>query len=183
MTEPGRQWATFDTALGTFALVWSARGLVRVLLPERDAATLRARLARLHARPADGPAALAPLVTGLQAHAEGVETDYAGVVLDARGVGAFEMRVYTALRGVGWGATTTYGRLAALAGSPGAAREVGAALARNPWPVVAPCHRVLAAQGALGGFSAPGGTETKRRLLALEGVFAAGTPDLPGLFG
>jgi methylated-DNA-[protein]-cysteine S-methyltransferase len=77
--------------------------------------------------------------------------------------------VYQALRAVGAGRTVTYAELAALAGSPGAVRAVGQALARNPCPLVVPCHRVVAAGGA-GGFTAPGGLETKRWLLGLEGV-------------
>ena len=64
----------------------------------------------------------------------------------------------------------TYGEIARAVGDPGAARAVGAALGANPFPVIVPCHRVLAADGALHGFSAPGGITTKRRMLELEGA-------------
>jgi methylated-DNA-[protein]-cysteine S-methyltransferase len=87
-----------------------------------------------------------------------------------RGLDRFHSAIYRALAQVGYGETTTYGKLAAEAGFPSAARETGAALGRNPIPLVLPCHRVLAAGGALGGFSAPGGPATKEKLLALEGL-------------
>jgi len=94
----------------------------------------------------------------------------AGLDLDLEGVPPFHRRVYEALRGVPAGATVTYGELAALAGAPGASRAVGQAMAKNPVPILVPCHRVLAAGGAAGGFSAAGGLELKARLLELEGV-------------
>jgi methylated-DNA-[protein]-cysteine S-methyltransferase len=91
--------------------------------------------------------------------------------------------IYAVLRTVPFGRTTTYGELAEQAGHPGAARAVGVAMARNPWPIVVPCHRVLAKHGMLGGFSAPGGVLTKRRLLELEGAKVdSAMPTLPGLF-
>ena len=71
---------------------------------------------------------------------------------------------------VGHGRTVTYGQLAAMAGRPGAARAVGQALARNPWPLVVPCHRVLGADGSLTGFTNPAGLNLKQDLLAMEGV-------------
>ncbi|MBP7002344.1 MAG: methylated-DNA--[protein]-cysteine S-methyltransferase [Amaricoccus sp.] len=135
------------------------------------------------ARPAPPPPDAAAAIAGIVAHVAGAPADFDGLSLDEAGVEPFERQVYAALRRVARGETTTYGALAAAVGAPGAAREVGAAMGRNPWPIVVPCHRVLAAEGRLGGFSAPGGAETKRRLLALEGVHPGGTPDLPGLFG
>ena len=75
------------------------------------------------------------------------------------------------VRGLGWGETTTYGAVArALGAGPEGAREVGQAMGRNPLPLIVPCHRVLAAGGRPGGFSAPGGTEAKLRMLAIEGI-------------
>jgi methylated-DNA-[protein]-cysteine S-methyltransferase len=170
------------TALGPIGLAWSAAGLVRVRLPERDPEASARRLARL--RPlAAPPAAVAVVAERLAAWAQGAAPDFGEAQLDTGGLDDFEARVYARLRRVPWGATTTYGALAAAAGAPGAAREVGRAMARNPWPVVVPCHRVLAAEGRLGGFSGYGGALTKARLLALEGVAVGGTPALPGLFG
>lgn len=96
------------------------------------------------------------------------DDDLASVALDCDGVPEFDRRVYALARAVRPGATTTYGALAALAGDAGAARAVGLAMARNPFPIVVPCHRVLGASGALVGFSAHGGLDTKRRLLAIE---------------
>ena len=82
------------------------------------------------------------------------------------------------MRAVAWGETVTYGELAKRAGTPGTAQDVGVAMARNPVPLIIPCHRVLAAGGKIGGFSAPGRTETKERMLALEGVFINNQPRL-----
>ncbi|WP_290737044.1 methylated-DNA--[protein]-cysteine S-methyltransferase [Amaricoccus sp.] len=172
----------FDTALGRCAVAWSGHGLRRVLLPDREGA-VRRRLERMGAGPAPPPPDVAAAIAAIVAHVAGAPAEFGGVLLDEAGVEPFERRVYAALRRVPRGVTTTYGALAEAVGAPGAAREVGVAMGRNPWPIVVPCHRVLAAEGRLGGFSAPGGAETKRRLLALEGVHPGGTPDLPGLFG
>ena len=95
--------------------------------------------------------------------------------LDLDGVPEFHRRVYDVARAIPPGETRSYGEVAAALGEPGAAQAVGRALGRNPVPIVVPCHRVLAADGRLHGFSAPGGIETKRRMLALEG---AGAPTL-----
>jgi methylated-DNA-[protein]-cysteine S-methyltransferase len=109
--------------------------------------------------------------------------DFIDIALDFAGIGDFEARAYIALRQTGWGEATSYGALAKVLGEPGAARAVGAAMGRNPWPLIVPCHRVLAASGRIGGFSAPGGTGTKRRMLQLErSNAAAAAPELPGLF-
>lgn len=97
----------------------------------------------------------------------------AGIELDFSLVGEFERRAYEFARTIEPGRTLTYGEIAAALGEPGAARAVGQAMGRNPWPIVVPCHRVLAADGSLGGFSAPGGSATKLRLLAIEGADAA----------
>jgi methylated-DNA-[protein]-cysteine S-methyltransferase len=105
--------------------------------------------------------------------------DLDAIVLDMRGIEGFERRVLEAAREIGPGSTATYGELAARVGAPGAAREVGQAMARNRFPIVVPCHRVLAAGGGFGGFSAPGGLESKARLLTIE---RAAVGDAPSLF-
>jgi methylated-DNA-[protein]-cysteine S-methyltransferase len=92
------------------------------------------------------------------------------VVLDERGIDPFRRAVFAATRAIGPGSTASYGEIARAIGAPGAARAVGAALGSNPFPIVVPCHRVLAADGALTGFSAPGGIVTKRRMLEIEGA-------------
>ena len=90
--------------------------------------------------------------------------------VDLSGVDDFRLAIYAAARKLQFGETTTYGELAVRAGHPGLARETGAALGSNPVPLVIPCHRILAAGGKIGGFSAPGGSATKEKMLKLEGV-------------
>ncbi|HEY2719759.1 MAG TPA: methylated-DNA--[protein]-cysteine S-methyltransferase [Solirubrobacteraceae bacterium] len=101
---------------------------------------------------------------------EGEPSDLRSIELDERGVDGFQRRVYGATREIEPGETASYGEIARAIGAPEAAREVGAALGRNPYPVIVPCHRVLAADGTLHGFSAPGGIATKRRMLEIEGA-------------
>jgi len=103
-------------------------------------------------------------------HLAGRLRDFSAVLLDLDGLPTFTRRVYEAARAVPAGQTVTYGELAARCGSPGGARAVGQAMARNPVALIIPCHRVLAAGGRLGGFSGPGGLDLKVRMLALEGV-------------
>ncbi len=108
----------------------------------------------------------------------GANTDLSFVVLDVEGLGEFERRAYAVARTIAPGTTTTYGAIAAAMNEPGAARAVGQAMGHNPYPVIVPCHRVLASDGSLGGFSAGGGAKTKFRMLAIEGADAAGQADL-----
>jgi methylated-DNA-[protein]-cysteine S-methyltransferase len=115
-------------------------------------------------------AEIASLVERLKRHWAGAPQRYDDVQLELSGVPPFHRAVYVAARGLEVGHTCTYGELAVCLGVPGAARAVGQALARNPFPLVVPCHRVLAAGGRPGGFSAPGGLSTKARLLEAEGV-------------
>ena len=102
---------------------------------------------------------------------QGVEVDFSDIRLDLEGQDEFFKEIYAAARRVGWGRTTTYGALAKELGvGPLAARDIGQAMAKNPVALIIPCHRVLAAGGKVGGFSAPGGSASKVRMLALEGV-------------
>jgi methylated-DNA-[protein]-cysteine S-methyltransferase len=176
----------FDTALGRCGVAWNDRGLCAVQLPApSDALTeskLVARSGSVGAVPP--PPAIAPAVAGIRDYLAGQNVDFSGVAVDLDRLEPFRRRLYEALRQVGFGVTTTYGELARQIGldHPEAARDVGTAMGRNPVPVVIPCHRVLAAGGKPGGFSAPGGVATKLKLLALEGVhFDGGAPRLPGL--
>jgi methylated-DNA-[protein]-cysteine S-methyltransferase len=114
------------------------------------------------------PAPIAKLQERLQAYATGEEIDFSDVQIDDRHLTDFGRKIVKACRRIARGETRTYGELAARCGSPGAARAVGQVMARNRFPLVVPCHRVLAAGGLLGGFSAPQGLTMKRRLLALE---------------
>ena len=165
-------YALFDTALGRCGIAWSARGVVAVQLPEADEATTRSRLAR-SARGAPEAAPLPAVRAAIEAIAAllaGAKRDLEDVVLDESGVPDFHRRVYAAARRIPPGRTATYGDLAAQLGLPGAARAVGQALGRNPFTLIVPCHRVLAAGGRSGGFSAHGGVTTKLRLLEVEGA-------------
>jgi len=167
----------FDTALGRCGIAWGPRGIVSVQLPGPDDRALRARMRRAApgASEAEPPRDVARAVDEVVALLAGEPRDLAAVVLDMERVPEFDRRIYEVARTVAPGATITYGEIAARIGERGAAQAVGQALGRNPFPVVVPCHRVLAASGGLGGFSAPGGVATKRRMLAIEG---AGAPTL-----
>ena len=123
------------------------------------------------AKPGTPTSEVAEAIAAVKRYFEGEETDFSGVKLDLGGQDPFFERIYEAARRVGWGHTTTYGMLAKeLDAGPEAARDVGEAMARNPVALIIPCHRVLAAGGKIGGFSAPGGSAAKKRMLALEGV-------------
>jgi methylated-DNA-[protein]-cysteine S-methyltransferase len=186
-TAPGtpHHYHLFETALGVCGIAWTAGGLTRVQLPERDERTTERRLQDLNAirHETELPPSIAHAVALLRAYVGGAPTDFRDIALDDNGISDFNAKIYRALRAIGFGTTTTYGALADAVESPGAARAVGMAMARNPWPIIVPCHRVLASGQRMGGFSAPGGTLTKEQLLALEGVHLGdgGTPLLPGL--
>jgi methylated-DNA-[protein]-cysteine S-methyltransferase len=173
----------FDTAFGTCAIAWSEAGLIRVQLPESTHAETEARIRRAGTESSGMPlpAFATDAVSALQMYLAGTSVALETLPLDETFVSAFNASIYRALRAVPRGTAVTYGDLAKQVGQPGSARAVGMAMGRNPWPVVVPCHRVLASGRKMGGFSAPGGTATKERLLALEGV-VVGDPLLLGLF-
>lgn len=162
----------FDTAVGRCALLWTDRGLAGVQLPESDPAETLARIARRWpgAEPAAPPAEVLAAIRDITALLLGEPRDLGGIALDLEGVPPFHRRVYEVARTIAPGSTLTYGDIATRLGDPGSARAVGQALGQNPWPLVVPCHRVLAAGGRMGGFSAVGGAELKRRLLLIEGA-------------
>jgi methylated-DNA-[protein]-cysteine S-methyltransferase len=151
----------FETTLGTCGIDWSDVGITRVVLPgirARDTATRRV------------PEPVQDAVAGIVALLNGEPRDLLELALDEREIGDFDRHVYAATRSVRPGATASYGEIARAIGEPDRARIVGAALGRNPFPIIVPCHRILAADGALHGFSAPGGIATKRRMLQIEGA-------------
>jgi len=154
---------TFPTGLGTCGIRWSPAGVTGVVMP-RASGLEGVALAGARGVPAPIRAA----VDGITALLAGERRDLRDVVLDWDGIDAFRRRVLAAAREIGPGEVVTYGELARRIGEPGGARAVGAALGANPWPIVVPCHRVLGADGALTGFSAPGGVATKRRMLEIE---------------
>jgi methylated-DNA-[protein]-cysteine S-methyltransferase len=155
----------FETAIGACGVRWSEAGITHVLLARR-----RAGRGDGSAERPDVPDSVRDAITGIVALLDGERVDLLGVVLDERSLDEFQRRVYEATREVGPGQTATYGEIARAIGAPGAARTVGAALGSNPFPLIVPCHRVLAADGSLHGFSAPGGITPKRRLLEIEGA-------------
>ena len=183
MTEVA-QHCLFDTAIGPCGVAWSERGLIAVALPEQDrGATERRLAAKARSTAAEPPPWVRVLIADVQRYLAGERVDFSAVAVDLERLDPFRRQLYEAMRAIGWGATTTYGELARRVGltEPQAAQDVGAAMGRNPLPLVIPCHRVVAAGGKVGGFSAYGGALTKERLLALEGVhFDGGAPRLPG---
>jgi methylated-DNA-[protein]-cysteine S-methyltransferase len=164
--------ALFETPLGPCGIAWAERGITRIMLPEATADDTRRRLAEHAADGTDAapPRWVAAAMAAIARHLGGAAQDFTDVRLDVAGLPPFHARIYEELRRIPSGRTVGYGELAALAGSPKAFRAVGQAMAKNPFPIVVPCHRVLAAGGKTGGFSAYGGTDTKARILALEGV-------------
>ncbi len=161
MTKAGI--ALFDTAIGRCGVAWTARGIAGVQLPEaRDAATRSRLLERFPGSPETSPPdRVARAVDDIAALLRGEAPDLSSVQLDMERVPPFHRRVYDAARAIPPGATLSYGELARRLGKPGTARAVGQALGKNPFALVVPCHRVLAAGGRVGGFSANGGVTTK----------------------
>jgi methylated-DNA-[protein]-cysteine S-methyltransferase len=171
-TSIGSSFCLFQTAIGSCAIAWSDRGVTSVWLPEQTDPQTRSRAARRFPRALEStpPPFVAHAIAGIVALLEGEARDLADIPLDLESVPEFHRRVYDATRTIKPGATLSYGEIASRIGEPDAARAVGQALGRNPIPIIVPCHRVLAAGGGTGGFSAPGGTATKLRLLAIEGA-------------
>lgn len=171
--------ALFDTAIGTCGIAWGPGGIVAVQLPEVDAAATRVRLLRGLPAPcadfADPPPTVRNAIEGIQALLTGQRRDLCEVPLDMAGVSPFHQQVYAIARAIPPGSTRTYGDVAEQLGSKGLSRAVGQALGLNPFAPVVPCHRVLAAGGKAGGFSAGGGAVTKLRMLEIEGAFAHDT--------
>ena len=178
-TPSQERYCLFQTALGPFGIAWSDQGLSRLQLPEADRAATEKRL-RGSAISDEPPPWAEQVIAEIRRYLAGERVDFASIAIDLADVGEFRRAVYEAARAVGWGQTASYGELARRIGFPWGARAVGQALARNPVPLVVPCHRILTHDRRIGGFSAYGGTLTKQRLLILEGV-QVGTPLLPGM--
>ena len=165
MMEMHGSTVAFDTRLGTCAVRWTDAGVASVRLPSPRTAALP-RLGEI----ATVPAAIRDAIDGIVAVLDGGAIDLRFVALDEDGIEPFRRDVYAATRTIPAGSIATYGDIARAIGRLDGARDVGAALARNPFPIVVPCHRVVGANGKLTGFSAPGGLATKRRMLELEGA-------------
>jgi methylated-DNA-[protein]-cysteine S-methyltransferase len=190
------QYAVFETVIGWAGIAWNDQGLAAVHLPERDAEVARRSFLRRFPdlSEAEVPAHLAGTVEAIRALMRGEKADLTGAPLDLSRTPEFNARVYEIARAIPPGETLTYGEIATRLGDRLLARDVGAALGQNPWPIVVPCHRVTAAGGKPGGFSARGGVNTKLKLLTLEGAAvvqppepkakpAKAAPPQPDLFG
>lgn len=167
----------FETAIGWAGLAWAENGLTAAHLPERDPAIVRRSFARrvpdaIETQPTPE---IAELVDGVKALMRGEKPDFSSARVDFARVPEFNAKVYEITRRIPAGETLTYGAIAIKLGDRLLARDVGAALGKNPWPIIVPCHRVTAAGGKLGGFTARGGADTKLRLLEIEGAAAAVT--------
>lgn len=178
-------YTLFRTAIGAIALGWSQNGVTRLQLPERDAAATERRfLAKMpEALKIEPPQHIAHLVASIRAYASGETVDFSSAPVDLAEVEPFRRNIYAAARKLAYGETSTYGQLAALSGHAGLARETGQALGANPVAIIIPCHRILAAGGKIGGFSAHGGSFAKERLLAMEGVRVGPPPTAQQSFG
>src|SRR5262245_15595164 len=174
------EFTLFDTPIGQCGIAWGAKGLVAVQLPERSERATRARILRLvpGVREAPPPPDVQVVLDGIRALLRGQPVDLSGIALDMSRVPDFDRRVYEVARTIPPGATLSYGEIASRLGDSEGAREVGSALGRNPFAIIVPCHRVVAAGGKLGGFSARGGVTTKLRLLSIEGASLNGTRSL-----
>lgn len=172
----------FDTAVGRCAILWRGEKIIGVLLPSSSDEATRAALKRRasSATESSPPAFAQSAIDGIVRLCAGEPVTFDVSSLDRGAIEPFADRVYDILLSVPPGETTTYGVIAEELGDKALSRAVGAALGQNPFPIIIPCHRVTAAGGKMGGFSAPGGSETKRKLLEIEGAFA--TEKLP-LFG
>jgi methylated-DNA-[protein]-cysteine S-methyltransferase len=175
-----KNFAMFDTTIGRCGVAWGPRGINAVQLPMASEDKTRARIHQVH-----GDIAEAPPPAGVQAAIDGIvdllagkPNDLADVVLDLDGIPEFNRGVYDIARSIPPGKTLTYGDIAKRLGGVELSRDVGQALGRNPCPIVVPCHRVLAAGGKPGGFSANGGVATKLKMLAIEGAYVNHTPTL-----
>lgn len=168
----------FDTALGRCGLAWREAGLISVSFPEEDDDKTKARLRRRanEAQEISAPPDIIMKITAdIMALFKGEARDLAYATLDVSGISDFDQAVYAHSLEIKPGETKTYGDIARALGDVSLSRRVGQSLGRNPFPIIVPCHRIVGAGGAMTGFSAPGGTEIKRRLLKIEGALA---PDL-----
>jgi methylated-DNA-[protein]-cysteine S-methyltransferase len=172
----------FETARGFVAIAWGANGITSLRLPVGSSvAAEQALLKRVAPAGRATPSAeIAAIIDAAKRYFLGEHVDFSGVAVDLGEQDPFFASVYALVRKLGWGETTTYGAIAkALGAGPEAARDVGKAMASNPVPLIVPCHRVLAAGGKIGGFSAPGGSDTKTWMLELEGAAPRPVPTAP----
>lgn len=174
------QFAIFETAIGHCGIVWSGRGIAGVDLPAGSAEKTRARLLRRFpdAKETAPSEEVKAIIASIVALTAGEKVDFSNVVLDHAPLPEFSRRVYEIVRNIPIGQTLTYGDIAKQLGDVALSRDVGQAMGKNPTPIIMPCHRVVAASGKTGGFSAPGGVDTKMKLLSIERRHGRHTPTL-----
>jgi methylated-DNA-[protein]-cysteine S-methyltransferase len=176
----GYSFAIFDTAIGACGVVWGPRGINGVQLPMGNEEKTRSRIVQRYGEivEAPPPADVQHAIDAMIELLDGKPNDLRDIVLDLNGVPDFNRSVYDIARAIPPGQTMTYGDIAKRIGGVELSRDVGQALGHNPCPIVVPCHRVLAAGGKPGGFSANGGVATKLKMLAIEGAAVNYTPSL-----
>jgi methylated-DNA-[protein]-cysteine S-methyltransferase len=177
----GRGYTIFDTAVGRCAIAWGDLGVAGVQLPEARELETRGRMLRQYpdARELRPPLNVELAIEGIVTLLRGKPSDLSEVTLDMTGIHAFNQRVYAFARAIPRGETRTYGEVAASLRLSGAVHSVAQAIARNPFVIIVPCHRVLEAGSYADKISPNGGVISKRRLLSLEG---AGSPSSKTLF-
>lgn len=170
----------FDTAIGACGIAWTADAIAAVQLPEPTREGTGERLQRYTGPlpPSAPPDFVQAAIVRIQQLLAGERDDLCDLPLDMEGVPEFHQKVYAVTRAIPPGEVLTYGEVARRVGEPGASRAVGQALGKNPFAPVIPCHRVLAAGGRSGGFSAEGGAFTKLRMLEIEKARFSGQPSL-----
>jgi methylated-DNA-[protein]-cysteine S-methyltransferase len=168
----GRGYTIFDTMIGRCGIAWGESGVIGVQLPEAREIETRRRLFRLYpeARELRPPLNIEIAIEGIVALLRGEAADLSEVMLDMTGIPAFNARVYAFTRTIPRGETRSYGEVASSLRASGAVHSVTQAIARNPFMIVVPCHRVLEAGGYADRISPNGGTISKRRLLSIEGA-------------
>ena len=162
------RYTIFNTNWGWFGLLSSEKGLARTCLPTEDKNEVERTLLAGIDEPILDKKAFSSIENEIMTYYAGRQPVFSDIEVDIEDLTLFERTVLTALRDISYGKTVTYGRLAQIAGSPKAARAIGACMAKNPLPLIIPCHRVLGSNGDVTGFSAPGGIQTKLRMLKLE---------------
>jgi len=176
----------FETRAGFAAIGWNDTGISSLRLPAPTALETERAMARRMpgASPGEPPADVQAVIDAAIRYFAGERIDFSDVTVDLGEQEPFFARVYDHVRTLGWGETTTYGAVAQMLGAgPEYARDVGQAMAKNPVPLIVPCHRVTAAGGKIGGFSAPGGSMSKARMLELEGMAMVAPPQSPAQQG